>query len=203
MTPQRRHAPTPAFRVWLVGLTALLVLPALGGETLREALRYERSAVLDEGEYWRLLTAHFVHGDLQHLLLNAAGLVVIALLLRGAYSARAWLTIGLLSMLAIGVGLVWRQPQLDWYVGFSGVLHGLLAAGAIAWWRQESTASALALSAIVAGKLLWEQWRGALPLGGALPVVVDAHLYGAIGGVSAALALLVVHKRWPFRWPSL
>jgi hypothetical protein len=48
---------------------------------------------------------------------------------------------------------------------------------------------ALALSAIVFGKLAWEQLHGALPLVGEMPVIVDAHLYGAIGGALAAVSI--------------
>ena len=70
-------------------------------------------------------------------------------------------------------------------MGLSGVLHGALAAGAIGWWRHESRPLALALTAVLVGKLAWEQWHGALPLSGDMPVVVDAHLYGAIGGALA------------------
>lgn len=174
---------------WLLGLVLLvLVLLSLLGENGRSALRYEREAVL-HGEYWRLLTGHLVHGGSQHLILNSAGLGLIAALFPHDYSWRAWLLIALFSALAIDAGFVFCEPQLSWYVGFSGVLHGALAAGAIAWWRHESGPLALALSAIFVGKLAWEQWHGALPLSGDLPVVVDAHLYGALGGAVAALGL--------------
>jgi hypothetical protein len=78
----------------------------------------------------------------------------------------------------------------------SGVLHGALAAGAVSWWRHESKPRALALIAILLGKLTWEQWHGALPFSGDMPVVVEAHLYGALGGALAA-AWLAVHNRAP------
>jgi membrane associated rhomboid family serine protease len=48
------------------------------------------------------------------------------------------------------------------------------------------------LAVFLAGKLAWEQTQGALPFGalhGPMTVVVDAHLYGALGGVLAALWL--------------
>lgn len=174
---------------WLLGLLALvLVLLSLLGESGRLALRYQREAVL-QGEYWRLLTGHLVHGSTQHLLLNGAGLGLVAALFPHDYSWRAWLAIGLFSALAIDVGLVFYEPQLLWYVGLSGVLHGALAAGAVAWWRHESRLLALVLSVIFVGKLAWEQWHGALPLSGNLPVVVDAHLYGALGGALAGVIL--------------
>jgi rhomboid family GlyGly-CTERM serine protease len=179
---------------WLLGLLiATLVLLSLlceygRDEHARLLLRYEREAVL-QGEYWRLLTGHLVHGSWLHLVLNGAGVGLIAALFPQHYSPRQWLLIGLVSLVVIDVGFVFWEPQLSWYVGLSGVLHGALAAGAIAWWRYETKRLALALSVIFVGKLLWEQWHGALPLSGGLAVVVDAHLYGAVGGVIAGTIL--------------
>lgn len=181
---------------WLVGLLfVLLVLPIWGGEAGRVALRYERAAVL-AGEYWRLLTAHLVHGDARHLMLNLAGLGLLAALFPRAYGARGWTLIMLASVASIDLGFVFLEPQLEWYVGFSGVLHGGLAAGALAWWRQESRPLALVLTLILVAKLLWEQRWGGLPLSGGLPVVVDAHLYGAIGGGLAATLLWLRTQDW-------
>jgi len=188
---------------WLVGLlAALLVLLWLTGESGRELLRYQRAAVL-EGQYWRLLTGHFVHGSGQHLLLNAVGLGLIAALFPREYSPRAWLLILASSIVTIDLGFVFLQPQLQWYVGLSGVLHGALAAGALGWWRHESRPLALALSAVLVSKLAWEQWQGALPLSGDMPVVVDAHLYGAIGGALAGAVLWLQSRGWSPRRPSL
>jgi rhomboid family GlyGly-CTERM serine protease len=180
----------------MLGLLLLvLVLLSLLGESGRVALRYEREAVL-QGEYWRLLTGHLVHGTWLHLLLNGAGLGLIAALFPQDYSLRGWLSIAAFSVVAIDIGFVLCEPQLHWYVGLSGVLHGALAAGAIAWWRHESRPLALVLSLIFVAKLAWEQAHGALPLSGDLPVVVDAHLYGAVGGVAAGTVLwLLAHRR--------
>lgn len=174
---------------WLLGLLiSTLVLLSLLGEPTLLLLRYEREAIL-QGEYWRLLTGHLVHGSWLHLWLNCAGVGLIVALFPDHYSPRQWLLIALFSLVAIDIGFVLWEPQLSWYVGLSGVLHGALAAGAIAWWRYETKRLALALSVIFAGKLLWEQWQGALPLSGGLAVVVDAHLYGALGGVIAGTIL--------------
>jgi rhomboid family GlyGly-CTERM serine protease len=194
---------TPRQAGWLLGLLiAALVLLSWGGEVWRAGLRYERDAVL-AGEYWRLLTGHLVHGTTQHLLLNGVGLGLIAALFPRDYSLAGWLLIGLFSIACIDGGFVFCEPQLDWYVGFSGVLHGALAAGALSWWRSESRALALTLSMFLVGKLLWEQLHGALPLSGGLPVVVDAHLYGAVGGAVAAGVLWLSEHYWPFGRRSL
>ena len=197
--PGRLRSPTAVSSIqgaWLVGLlAAVLVLLFFTGDTGRQLLRYERAAVL-HGEYWRLLTGHLVHGSGQHLLLNAVGLGLIAALFPREYSLRGWLLILASSVVIIDLGFVFLEPQLEWYVGLSGVLHGALAAGAIGWWRHESKPLALALTVVLIGKLAWEQWHGALPLSGDMPVVVDAHLYGAIGGALAG-AWLAVHNRAP------
>lgn len=184
-----RSSQVPRGSRWLLGLIcALVVLLSLSGESTTLALRYERESVLD-GQYWRLLTAHLVHGSIRHLLLNLAGLGLVAALFARDFRPLQWLWIGALSALAIDVGFVWFEPQLAWYVGLSGVLHGMLAAGAVMWWRTEPKPLAIALSVILVGKLTWEQAHGALPLSGDLPVVVNAHLYGAIGGLVAACAV--------------
>jgi rhomboid family GlyGly-CTERM serine protease len=188
---------------WLVGLlAAVLVLLSLTGESGREWLRYEREAVL-QGQYWRLLTGHLVHGSVQHLLLNGVGLGLIAALFPREYSVGGWLLILGSSVVTIDLGFVLLEPQLQWYVGFSGVLHGALAAGTLGWWRHESRRLALALTAVLLGKLAWEQWHGALPFSGDMPVVVDAHLYGAIGGVLAGAFLWLRSRDWSTARPSL
>jgi rhomboid family GlyGly-CTERM serine protease len=193
------HAPA----WWVLGLCACIsVLFELGGEPVRLALRYEKSAAW-HGEYWRLLTGHFVHAGTAHLLLNVVGVGLIATLFFRDYSPRQWLMILLASVAAIDLGFVLFEPQLEWYVGLSGVLHGALAAGAVAWWQHETRRFALALTAILVGKLSWEQWQGALPLSGDMPVIVDAHLYGAFGGLVAAVLMWLMARRWPLPARSL
>jgi len=192
-TPSKKLAPGIGW--WLVGLAlCVMVLLWLGGDSVQIALRYEREPVL-AGEYWRLLTGHLVHFDARHLALNVAGGVLIAFLFARTYSILQWVLILAASTIAIDVGFLLFEPQLDWYVGASGVLHGALAAGAVAWWRTESRLFATILSAIVVGKLAHEQLQGALPFAGELPVIVDAHLYGAIGGAIAATAIEIVEWR--------
>lgn len=165
------------------------------GDSAREALRYERENVL-QGEWWRLFSGHLVHGTSQHLWLNVLGLVLCAALFARDYSARAWALVLLASAAVIDVAFVFYEPQLPWYVGLSGVLHGVLAAGAVAWWRTEPKLLAAGLTVFVVGKLVWEQRVGALPLSGDFPVVVDAHLYGALGGALAASILWAARQPW-------
>lgn len=171
----------------LLAVCALLVLLTLSGEAGRAWLRYDRAA-LAGGELWRLVTAHLVHLDLHHVLLNCLGLALMWILFARDYPPRQWLVIVLGSMAAIDAGLVLWDSTLRWYVGSSGALHGVMAAGTLAHLRRRERDGWL-LAAFLIGKLAWEQGVGALPLSGSDPVVVDAHLFGAAGGLAVAVFL--------------
>ncbi len=171
-----------------LALCALALLaPMLAGEAGRELLRYDRSA-LAAGEWWRLATAHLVHLSWRHALLNVLGLALLWALFARDYTPRQWLLILGAAALAIDAGLLLLHSTLDWYVGSSGVLHGALAAGALAHLRR-GEADGWLLTGLLAGKLAYEHWAGALPFAGAVAVVLPAHLYGAVGGAAAALAV--------------
>jgi rhomboid family GlyGly-CTERM serine protease len=178
----------------------LLLLPALvmtlaqaGGDTLRATLRYERAA-LATGQAWRLLSAHIVHLGALHLLFNLAGLALLWLLFAREYRAPQWLAILLCTMLAVDAGLWFGSPQVIWYVGASGVLHGLWAAGGWAQWRRAVLPSALPLLALLL-KLIIENLRGGSVVLGDLPVVLQAHVYGALGGLILPLMWQVAGLR--------
>ncbi|HYB64019.1 MAG TPA: rhombosortase [Steroidobacteraceae bacterium] len=176
----------------LLAACALLVLITLTGDTGRELLRYDRAA-LGHGELWRLISAHLVHLDLHHALLNCLGLLLMWALFARDYTPRQWLLILLGSMAVIDAGLALWDSTLRWYVGSSGALHGAMAAGTLAHLRRRERDGWL-LAAFLAGKIVWEQSHGALPLSGSDPVVVDAHLFGAAGGLAAAAFLKGAHE---------
>jgi membrane associated rhomboid family serine protease len=90
-------------------------------------------------------------------------------------------------MAAIGAGLWLCDSTVEWYVGSSGVLHGVMAAGTLAQLRRGEPTGWVLLG-FLALKLTYEHWVGALPLAGAA-VVVDAHLFGVAGGGAAAAFL--------------
>jgi rhomboid family GlyGly-CTERM serine protease len=157
------------------------------GDAARAALRYDRAAIAG-GEWWRLFSAHFVHLSLEHAALNALGLVLMWALFARDFRPTAWLLILGASIAAIDIGLWFRDSTVDWYVGSSGVLHGIMAAGTLAHVRRRDLDGWI-LAAFVIVKLSYEQWSGALPFAheDGVPVVVGAHLYGALGGLIAAL----------------
>lgn len=174
--------------VALLGVCLLLLLPELGGDGARAALRYDRTA-LAAGQWWRLLSAHIVHLSLGHALINALGLVLMWALFARDYGVRQWLAIVFASILAIDAGLWFGDSTVDWYVGSSGALHGVMAAGTVAHLRRGDFDGWI-LALFLAVKLGYEQWAGALPIvGPGAPVVVDSHAFGAFGGALAAVLL--------------
>jgi len=153
------------------------------GDSVAALLRYDRGAIA-AGGWWRLLSAHAVHLDLHHLLLNELGLVLVWALFAEDYDAIEWTVIVLSGALAISCGLWWLSPRVAWYVGASGVLHTIMAAGcarhliARAWDRW-------LLIGCLAAKLAYEQLFARAAPG----IVVDAHLYGAASGFAVGAAL--------------
>ena len=181
-------AKTPAM-TWLfpVIYISLSILVMLTGEVGKEALRYDR-VWIGQGEVWRLLSGHLAHLGWSHLALNSVGLLLVWFLIGGAYTLRSWALIVGVTLATMDAGFWFLNPELYWYVGMSGLLHGLLAAGIVARLNDIDTETVILLLLLIA-KISWEQWSGPVPgsestSGG--PVVVDAHLYGALGGVLGA-----------------
>jgi rhomboid family GlyGly-CTERM serine protease len=100
----------------------------------------------------------------------------------------------LFSSLTISAGLWVLNPEVPWYVGSSGALHGVMAAGTLAHLRRRDLDSWI-LAIIVVAKLTYEQLAGSMPFAGDAHTIVDAHFYGAIGGL--ALAFLLRSRREP------
>ncbi len=182
-----------AYGLALLAALATFLLPETGGDAARDALGYQRAALAD-GQWWRLLSAHFVHLDLEHAALNAMGLVLMWALFARDYPPARWLAIYLGAALTVSAGLWWLNPELAWYVGASGALHGAMTAGTLAHLRRGDLDGWI-LAAFIVVKLGYEQFAGALPFAGSPDTVVDAHLYGAIGGV--VFALLCGRPRQP------
>jgi rhomboid family GlyGly-CTERM serine protease len=189
---------TPRRRIWLLLLVIAMaaVLLEAGGPAVKEWARYERTP-LANGELWRLLTGQLVHLGWGHLWPNLAALGLLGLLLEDVMPALEWAAAAVIAALAIDAGLYWLAADVDWYVGLSGVLHGLAACGAVELARRGNRVG-FALALGVLGKITYEQIFGPVPFtqasaGG--PVIVAAHLYGATAGVATAAAFVFVRAR--------
>jgi rhomboid family GlyGly-CTERM serine protease len=171
----------------LLAVCALLALLEAGGDPVRDALSFDRVG-LAAGEWWRALTAHVVHLDPAHATLNGMGIVLMWALFARDYSPLRWLAIYLFSSLCISLGLWLWDPAVTNYVGASGALHGVMTAGTLAHLRRRDLDGWI-LAIFIIVKLAYEQCIGALPFSSSGNTIVDAHLYGAVGGIGLAIFL--------------
>ncbi len=191
-TTRNAFVPTRPQLLALV-LTGLCLALQAGGESAQELFQFQREG-LAQGQLWRLFTGHFIHLGWSHALMNLAALGLLVYLLAEGLEAASLLGLIVASSLAVDAGLWFLQPELEWYVGLSGVLHGLFAGLLLLQWfcRRERY---LWLILLLSVKLGWEGMTGPLPMTADLaggPVVTVAHLYGALGGVLGAISVILV-----------
>ena len=120
----------PWLSLTLAGLVAAL-FAAFGPAPT--AWVYDRFAIVD-GEWWRLLSGHWVHSDGSHLIWNLAALLALGWIIETR--SRYALIVGLLGG-SIGVDLVlWLWlPEVTRYCGMSGVLNTLWLFALATLWR--------------------------------------------------------------------
>ncbi|MBL4712734.1 MAG: rhombosortase [Gammaproteobacteria bacterium] len=172
----------------LLWLMLILVSCLLQTFDLVDRWRFDRQLV-EQGAFWRLFSAHIVHLNWSHWLLNMAGLLIVACFFSAHANVKQWLLVVLVSACVVSVGIWWWLSDIYYYVGLSGVLHGLFLYGALREIRFYPV-SGYVLVVVLITKLMWEFFYGALPgsedmAGGR--VLTQAHLLGAIGGVSVWL----------------
>ena len=181
----------------LAGAAALFCLGGLFAAALMPLLRYDRLALANH-EWWRLVSAHLVHFDLQHGVLNAAALVLTAWIVGRRTAIAEWLLLAVGSLIAVDLGLYWLSPDIGWYVGASGLLHGLFAGGALILALRGRDVMGGVMLLLLAGKLAYEHLSVGTSLfmdGAGFAVVTDAHLYCAVGGLVSALGILAARYR--------
>nr|WP_216614099.1 rhombosortase [Vibrio rotiferianus] len=164
-------------------------------------LQFEPMASLTEwhaynirhGEWWRIVTGNLTHTNFAHLGMNLAGLWVIGFIFRP--TVRNFTIVFL--VLCTFVGAMNLFTNMSVYVGLSGVLHGLFGFWALAEVFDGRRSSLVLVGGLIA-KVAWEQFYGPSASTAAIigaRVAVDAHLFGAIGGLSMALIERGLHRR--------
>ena len=151
-----------------------------------------KSSLVSQGEWWRLVTAIYLHADVAHLASNA----VIGFVLLGLAMGRCGTGIGLLAALLAGAGgnvASWlAYPGDHQGLGASGMVLGclgLLAAQSFPELKRHPKAIKLAVSGVAAGGMLF------VLLGLSPGTDVVAHLGGFVGDLLLGTLLAF--------WPQL
>lgn len=148
-------------------------------------------AVVREGEYWRLLTATFLHGGLVHLAMNMLGLWGAGQLLNRLYGNGQFLLIYLLSALAGSAASLHFGAQVAVSVGASGAVFGVLGALLVAVRRNRAQLPKSLGKQVVASQgffLLYALLNGFTRQG----IDNAAHVGGLLAGAALAWALPTV-----------
>ena len=167
----------------IIAIVALIFSCALVGDELTLLLRFERKAIL-EGELYRLFTAHIVHLNWVHSLLNITAAVIGWRLLKDSMSSQQWILSIVICSLIISI-LLFCIPDLQWYVGFSGIVHGLMLQGLVLEQHLRFVKKALLICALFL-KVFYEYWQGSSSAEIELingNIVVEAHLFGLLAGL--------------------
>ena len=133
-----------------------------------------------QGDWWRLITAAFLHYGPFHLLVNMFSLWWVGSLLESRIGSGRFLAIYLASGLAGSAGALIDKP-LSPTVGASGAIFGILGAGLILEWKGDYVFGGSALGLIVLNLVITLSFRGFISLGG--------HVGGLIGGALCMLSI--------------
>jgi membrane associated rhomboid family serine protease len=141
---------------------------------------------IDQGDYWRLLTAGFLHSGFLHLLFNMFALYVLGTLLEPAIGRWRFGIIFFVSLLAGSFGALLIEPDAA-TVGASGAVFGLMGAALVVMRNRGMNMMESGLGVWLGLNLLITFTIPGISIGG--------HLGGLAGGVLAALCLYEVPDR--------
>ena len=181
----RYFGASTSFWFVLVSLLAMVSLQVIDSQSLR----YQQDW-FQQAEVWRVITGHWIHFNWQHLTLNGLGLILCIAIARPAWSIGRWVVYNLLLAIGISMLFTWLNPELDWYVGYSGVLFGLFLLAAFELFKTERII-ALLLGIAVCIKVALEQISSVNITTSdfiGVPVIIDAHFYGLLLSVAIQLA---------------
>ena len=121
----------PPVTIVLIGLNAAIFFTTVAWGFLQSEATILRAGALSrdlvfQGEVWRLLSAMFLHGSVEHLFGNGVGLFILGMAAEHAYGKLEMAGVYLISGLAGSVLSVVVNPGPA--VGASGAIFGLLGA---------------------------------------------------------------------------
>lgn len=171
----------------MTAISALFQLPYL------QSLVIWNGELIQNGQWWRILSGNMTHTNTIHLTMNIAALWIIAYL----FTPSTKNLLGTLISLSIIVGLGLLFTNLGSYAGLSGVLHGLFTYYALSEaLRGRKSSWLLVVGGIV--KVAHEQFYGASSNTAELisaEVATQSHLIGGIAGLVLAAAWYKIQSR--------
>ena len=163
--------------VFLVNLAQGASLGRNDGDWFLRGLLF--GPVVADGEWWRLITAAFLHGGLVHLAMNMLMLWWIGAPVEQAIGRARFLALYVVSGLGGSAGALFFSPE-SFTVGASGAIFGILGAALVFEAQRNYVLGGSALSIIVLNLVL----TFAIP-----NISIGGHLGGLAAGALGGLAL--------------
>ena len=186
----------PTLTYVLIGINVAVALgtfisgaSATGGGGLNSTLLDDGSVsrfAVDQGDYWRILTAGFLHTGMIHLLFNMFGLYILGGLLEPAVGRLRFGVIYFVSLLAGSFGALLLEPTAP-TVGASGAIFGLMGAAVVVMRNR-------GVNPFESGLGLWIGLN--LLITFTIPnISIGGHIGGLLGGALAALIMFDLPDR--------
>ena len=192
----------PVLTYILIGINVAVALGAVmsgssvgGGGGLGSSLLSDGAVsrpTVEDGEWYRILTAGFLHAGLAHLAFNMFGLWVLGTLLEPAIGRVRFAVIYFVSLLAGSFGALLLEPTVP-TVGASGAIFGLMGA-AIVVMRHRG------IDLMETGLPIWLGLNLIITFA-VSNISIGGHIGGLVGGALAGLVMFELPDR--VRMPQL
>ena len=164
---------------------------------IRPYLLYTKTAVM-EGEFWRLLTCHWVHLNTNHLLWSSLTFLLLGSICEYLDRKRYALAIGLAAIL-IPVVIWFGLPHLSVYAGLSGLDCALYSLGIVLFMKREKKPRRyiwiifhILMLVLLPAKIIYEMSSGlTIFVNNAHTDMVPVPLSHLVGGIVGILAGIV------------
>lgn len=170
----------------LIGLNVVVFLITLVYPNLVDQYAQYNSAILDNGEYWRLFTAMFLHANFIHIAFNMLSLYFVGSGVEMLYGKWRYLVIYLLSGLAGSLLFLFTAGASGAAVGASGAIFGIFGALGVFYIMNRRALGG-------AGLNNWIFWIVLNLVFGLVPgsgIALTAHIGGLVAGMILGFLLL-------------
>jgi membrane associated rhomboid family serine protease len=179
--PSTRSAP---ISFALIGVTVVIFIVGFASQALENQLFLslaQVNALVAQGEWWRLVTAGFLHAGLMHILFNMWALYAFGPRLEQRVGSPAFLALYLSSAAAGGAAAYFLGSPGDVLVGASGAIFGLF--GVWLWNAYRTRGTPM-------GRALFSQLAVLLAINMALPLFLPGISWqGHLGGLAAGIVI--------------